>query len=324
MHQQIHRRTLLAGAAAFALPPLRAQGLSYPAKPVRIIVSFTAGGTTDILARSVSQKLADRFKQAFVVDNKPGAGGNIGTELAARAAPDGYTLIVSSVGPITVNPTLYAKMSVNPLTDLVPVVQIADSPNVIVVNPAVVSAKTLEELLAYLKTQPDLANYGSTGVGTSSHLAAYMLTRRANVEATHIPYKGADALKDLLAGRIGFMFATVPSVIAHIQARKLRALAVSSAKRSRALPQVPTVAERGFPGFEASSWTGFFAPKNTPEDIVATLNAGVNAALPALESQMVREGADPVGGTPQQFRQFVAREYEKWRTVVRESGATAE
>jgi tripartite-type tricarboxylate transporter receptor subunit TctC len=285
-------------------------------------VAFTAGGTTDMLARAVSQKLSERFKQPFVVDNKPGAGGNIGTEMAVRAAPDGSTLMVNSVGPITVNPTLYPKLSFNPLTDLVPVVQIADAANVLVVHPSI-PATTLEQLVAFAKANPDKASYGSTGVSTSSHLAGFMLAKRTGMQATHIPYKGADALKDLLVGRIAFMFATVPSVISHIQAGKLRALAVSSARRSRALPGVPTVEERGFADFEAGSWTGFFAPKGTPEPVVAALNKAVNEALPSLEAQMVREGADPVGGTPQQFRQFVQKEFEKWRAVVRESGATA-
>jgi tripartite-type tricarboxylate transporter receptor subunit TctC len=318
----ITRRTVLAGAAAFAAPALWAQSAAWPERNVRVIVAFTAGGTTDILARAVSQKLSEKLKQPFVIDNKPGAGGNIGTEMAARSAPDGYTLIVNSVGPIAVNPTLYTKLNINPLTDLVPVVQIADVPNVLVAHPSV-PAKTMEEFLAWAKANPSQANYASTGVGTSSHLSGYMLAKRAGFTATHVPYKGADALKDLLAGRIQFMFATIPSVIQHIQAGGLRAIAVSSAKRSRSMPDVPTVAERGFPGFEAGSWFGFFAPKGTPDNVIATLNKAVNEVLPSLGDQMIKEGADPVGGTPEQFRQFVMKEYEKWRVVVRESGATA-
>jgi tripartite-type tricarboxylate transporter receptor subunit TctC len=207
--------------------------------------------------------------------------------------------------------------------DLVPVVQIADVPNVLVVHPSV-PAKTVAELVAYAKANPGKLNFGSTGIGTSSHLSGYMLSKRTGAEYTHIPYKGAEALKDLLAGRVQFMFATIPSVIAHIAAGTLRPVAVTSAKRSRSMPDVPTVAESGFPGFEAGSWFGFFAPKGTPAPVIAALNKAVNDALPALESQMVREGADPVGGTPAQFAQFVQREFDKWRTVVRESGATAE
>ena len=321
----LRRRGFVAGAAAaLALPRLAsAQAADYPNKPVRVLVAFTAGGTTDILARAVSQKLTERFKQPFLVDNKPGAGGNLGTELAARSAPDGYTLIVNSVGPIAVNPTLYRKLNINPLADLVPVVQLADVPNVLVVHPSL-PANTLEEFLAYAKANPGKLNYGSTGIGTSSHLSGFMLSQRTGAETTHIPYKGAEALKDLLAGRVQFMFATIPSVIQHIHAGKLRALAVTSAGRSRSLPEIPTVAERGFPGFEAGSWFGFFAPRGTPEAVIAELNKAVNDALPSLQEQMIREGADPVGGTPVQFGLFVQKEYEKWRGVVRESRATAD
>ncbi|MCU0937563.1 MAG: tripartite tricarboxylate transporter substrate binding protein [Burkholderiaceae bacterium] len=298
---------------------------AWPSKPVRVVVAFTAGGTTDILARSISQQLGDKLKQSFVVDNKPGAGGNVGTEMVVRAAPDGYTLIVNSVGPIAVNPTLYPKLAYNPLTELVPIVQIADVPNVLVVHPAL-PVKTFEEFVAYAKANPGKLNYASTGIGTSAHLSAFVLGKRAGIDATHVPYKGADALRDLLAGRVQFMFATIPSVIQHIQSGALRAVAVTSVKRSRALPEVPTVAESGFPGFEAGSWFGFFGPKGIPGEVVTTLNRAVNEiiAAPAMEAQLIKEGADPAGGTPQQFAQFVQREYEKWKTVVRDSGATSE
>jgi len=321
--QGLTRRTLLLAAGAAASPLALAQASDYPTKPVKVIVAFTAGGTTDILTRAVSQKLSEKLKQPFVVDNKPGAGGNLGTEIAARSAPDGYTLIVNSVGPIAVNPTLYKKLAINPLTDLVPVVQIADVPNVLVVNPSV-PAKTLKEFSAFAKANPGKLNYGSTGIGTSSHLSGYMLGKRTGAEYTHIPYKGAEALKDLLAGRIEFMFATIPSVIQHIKSGGLRALAVTSANRSRSLPDVPTVIESGFPNFEAGSWFGFFAPKGTPEAVITTINKAVNESLPSLEAQLVREGADPVGGSPAQFAQFIQKEFEKWRVVVRESGAVAE
>ena len=314
---------LMLGLSLAALPNAWAQ--PYPQKPVKVVVAFTAGGTTDILGRLVSQQLSDKLKQPFVVDNKPGAGGNLGTELVVRAPADGYTLLVNSVGPIAVNPTLYGKLPYNPLTDLVPIVQIADVPNVLVVHPSV-PAQSLEELVTYAKANPGKLNYGSTGIGTSSHLSSFMLGKRVGFEATHVPYKGADALKDLLAGRIQFMFATIPSVMQHITAGKLRPLAVSSLKRSRSMPEVPTVAEKGFAGFEAGSWFGFFAPKGTPESVIAVVNKAVNEvlAVPAIEQQMVAQGADPAGGTAAQFGQFTQREFEKWRTIVRESGARAE
>ncbi len=196
-------------------------------------------------------------------------------------------------------------------------------PNVLVVNPDV-PAKTLEAFIAYAKANPGKLNYGSTGVGTSSHLSSFMLSKQTGAQTTHVPYKGANALTDLLGGRIDFMFATIPSVIAHIKAGKLRPLAVSSAKRSRSMPDVPTVAEKGFPGFAAGSWFGFFAPKGTPAEVIALVNKSVNDALPSLEAQMIREGADPVGGTPAQFGKFTREEYEKWKVIVRDSGATAE
>ena len=319
--------SLLAGLAAIWLTGLAiiAHAQAYPTRPVRVVVAFSAGGTTDILARSVGQQLSERLKQPFVIDNKPGAGGNIGTELVVRSAPDGYTLIVDSVGPIAVNPTLYKGLTYDPLTDLIPIVKIADVPNVLVVHPSL-GVRNFEAFIAYAKANPGKLNYGSTGIGTSSHLSGFMLCKRAGIDATHIPYKGADALNDLLVGRVQFMFATIPSVIQHIQAGKLLPIAMSSAKRSRSLPDVPTVIENGLPGFEAGSWFGFFAPKGTPEPIIALLNRAVNdiLAVPSIEKQLIREGADPVGGTPAEFGQFVQREYEKWKLIVRESGATPE
>ena len=204
-----------------------------------------------------------------------------------------------------------------------PVVQIADVPNVLVV-PAALPVKNFDEFVAYAKANSGKLNYSSTGVGTSSHLSGFMFSERIGAQATHVPYKGADALNDLLSGRVQFMFATIPSVISQIQAGKLRALAVTSAKRSRSLPDLPTVAEKGFPGFEAGSWFGFFAPKGTPAEVVTRVNQAVNEILPSLQAQMVREGADPVGGSPQQFGDFAHKEYEKWKVVVKASGATVD
>jgi len=301
------------------------QTAAYPNKPVRVVVAFSAGGATDTIARSVGQQLGDKLKQSFVIDNRPGRGGNIGTEFVVRAAPDGYTLIVNTVGPMTVNPTLYKKLPYNPLTDLVPVAMIADVPHVLVVNPSV-PATTLDDFTIYAKGNPGQLSYGSGGIGTSSHLAGFMLARRAGFEATHVPYKGVDALNDLLTGRLHFMFATVASVTQHIQAGRLRGIAVTSSTRSRFLPNIPTVAERGFPGFQAGYWMGMYAPKGTPEEVIATLNKAVNEiiAKPATQVQMRREGAEPVGGTPAMLGHFTQKEFEKWRALVRESGATVD
>jgi tripartite-type tricarboxylate transporter receptor subunit TctC len=313
----------LAALAVLAAGAAAAQ--QYPARPVKIIVAFTAGGTSDIMARTVAQRLSERFGQPFVVENRPGAGGNLGTEVVVRAPPDGYTLIINSVGPMAVNPTLYKNLSYNPLTDLVPIAQISDVPNVLVV-PSSLNLATMEQFIAYAKAKQGDLNYGSTGIGTSSHLSSFMLGSRAGFQATHIPYKGAEVLKDLLTGRLQFMFATIPSVIAHIKAGTLTAIAVSSVKRSRSLPGVPTVAESGFPGFEAGSWFAMFAPRGTPAEVIATLNRAVNEIIAekAIESRMIVEGADPIQRTPEALGQFVRGEYEKWRAVVRESGAVVD
>jgi len=309
--------------AAFGLPAAHAQ--DWPNKTVKIVVAFTAGGTTDILARMIGQKMAEKHKQPFIVENKPGGAGNIGTEFVVRAPADGYTIMANSVGPIAVNPSLFAgKISYNPVFDLAPIGQIADVPNVLVVHPST-GIKTMEEFLKYAKANPNSLNYASTGMGTSSHLSGFLLGSKAGFKAEHIPYKGAEALKDLLAGRVQFMFATIPSVIQHIKVGKLTAIAVSSKNRSRSMPDVPTVAESGFPGFEASSWFGFFAPKGTPREIIVALNKTLNEALTdkEIDARLTLDGADPAPGTPEKFGEFVKAEYEKWAEVVKASGATS-
>ncbi|OZI18205.1 ABC transporter substrate-binding protein [Bordetella genomosp. 7] len=303
---------------AAALPAQAA----YPERPVKVVVAFTAGGTTDKLTRSVSDKLGQQLSESFIVENRPGAGGNIGTEYVVRSDPDGYTLIVDSVGPIAVNPSL-GKLSYDPLTDLVPIVQIATVPNVLVVPPTL-PVKDFAGFLEYAKSKKSL-NYGSTGVGTSSHLSSFLLMQEVGVpDATHIPYKGADAINDLMAGRLDFMFATAPSVMGQIRSGKLRALAVSTSARSPSLPELPTVAESGFAGFDAGSWFGFFAPKNTPAEVIATINKGVNTALPDLHEQLLAEGANPVGGSPEDFGRFTRAEYEKWKKILQQADVKAQ
>ncbi|SAI01480.1 putattive exported protein [Bordetella ansorpii] len=315
-------RALLAGATlAGACAALPAAAADYPARPVKVVVAFSPGGTTDTLTRSITNILSKKLGQSFIVENRPGAGGNIGTEYVVKSAPDGYTLIVNSVGPIAVNPSLN-KLSYNPLTDLLPMAQIATVPNVLVVPPNS-PARDMKSFLAYVKTRKNL-NYSSTGVGTSSHLSSYMLMDQLGVQATHVPYKGADAVNDLLAGRIDFMFATIPSVIGQIRAGKLRPLAVSTLRRSTTLPDLPTVAESGFPGFDAGSWFGFFAPKGTPRGVIDRINHEVNAALPALHEQMLSEGAEPVKGSPEQFGAFIKTEYDKWAALVKKFDAPAQ
>jgi tripartite-type tricarboxylate transporter receptor subunit TctC len=293
---------------------------TYPDRPVKIMVGFTAGGTTDVIARAIANELPSRMKGAsFVVENKPGAGGNIGTADVIKAAPDGYTILMASVGPLTINPSLQ-KLAYNPLKDLEPIILVADVPNVLVVNPSK-GIKNFKEFEAYAKANSGKLNYASTGVGTSAHLSSFMLMQRMGIDAVHIPYKGAEALNDLLAGRTEFMFATIPSVIAQIKSGKLIAIAVSSLERSRSMPDVPTVAESGFPGYASGSWFGLLAPKGTPKDIIEKLNKEVNAIMPNLEQRFVAAGADPVGKSPAVFAEFMAKETAKWKKVVEDSNA---
>ena len=306
-------------ATLAAVAPAAAQ--QYPTRPVKIIVAFTAGGTTDIMARTLAPRLSERFKQPFIIENRPGAGGNLGTEMAVRAAPDGYTILVNTVGPMAVNPSLYKNLPYNPLTDLVPIAQISDVPNVLVVHPAL-KVTTMDAFIAYAKAHSGELNYGSTGIGTSSHLSSFVLASRAGFNATHIPYKGAEVLKDLLSGRLQFMFATIPSVIAHIKAGNLVAIAVSSTKRSRSLPDVPPVAESGFPGFEAGSWVGIFAPRGTPPEVIAALNKAAVEAMKdkAVIDKLSVQGATLVGNSPDEFRAFIDSETKKWAKVIKDAG----
>jgi tripartite-type tricarboxylate transporter receptor subunit TctC len=294
----------------------------YPSKPVRMVVAFTAGGTTDILAREVAQQLGQTLGQSVVVENRPGAGGNIGTDYVGRSDPDGYTLLATSVGPVAINPTLYSKLKVNPQTDLAAVAPIADVPNVLVVSPTL-PVKTVQELVAYAKAHPNTLNFSSTGVGTAAHLSGVLFNERTGAKTTHVPYKGADALNDLLAGRVQFMFATIPSVISHIRGGALRPLAVTSRKRSAALPEIPTMAEAGVPNLVTGAWFGLFAPKGTPKAIVATLNKAVNDALnkPEVRTKMSQQGAEAMQLAPEAFGKFVLAEYEQWKPVVIQSGA---
>jgi tripartite-type tricarboxylate transporter receptor subunit TctC len=315
--------------AALALPLLALPGLAraqgFPSKPVRIVVAFTAGGTTDIIARLVGAQLERRWGQPVVIDNRPGAGGNIGADHVVKSPPDGYTLLVGSVGPLAVNVSLYRNMPYDPRRDFAPVTLLAGVPNVLIVRPDF-PARSLADLVAEAKKRPGQLSYASTGAGTSSHLSGVMLDGMAGIQTIHVPYRGAVALNDMLAGRVDFMFATIPSVIEQIRAGRFRAMAVSSTARSRSLPDVPTMVELGFPDFDASSWFGMVAPARTPPEIVNRIADDVHAILrdPAIERQMIDQGADPVGNGPQAFAAFIAREVDRWAAIVRASGATPE
>ena len=300
-----------------------AQAPAYPSKPIRLVVPFPPGGATDILAREVAQKLTEAWGQSVVVDNRPGAGGNIGAELVARAAPDGYTLLMGTVGTHAINASLYAKLPYDHVKDFAPVILVAGVPNVLVVNPAL-PVNTVAELIAYAKANPGKLNFASSGNGTSIHLSGELFKVMAGVQMTHVPYKGsAPAVADLISGQVQLMFDNLPPSLPQIKAGKLRALAVTSATRAPALPDVPTIAEAGLPGFEASSWFGVLAPAGTPPAIVARLNAEIAKwlASPEAREKLSKQGANAAGGSPEDFAKHIAAETTKWAKVVKDSGA---
>lgn len=319
----VSKKWLVSTAGAFIMTAsgvVLAQAADYPDKPVKIMVGFSAGGTTDIISRAVANELVQIIPNSnFVVENKPGAGGDIAAADVSRATPNGYTLLMASVGPMAINPTL-KKLKHDPLKDLTPIILVADVPNVLVVNPST-GIKNFKDFEAFAKANDGKLNYPSTGPGTSAHLSGFMLMQRMGIKATHIPYKGAEALNGLLAGQTDFMFATIPSVIGQIKAGKLTPIAVTSLKRSRSLPDVPTVQELGFPGYQAGSWFGLLAPTGTPQAIIDKVNKDVNQVLPKLEQRFIAAGADPVGGPPKVFADFIMSEYTKWKKVIEDSGA---
>jgi tripartite-type tricarboxylate transporter receptor subunit TctC len=319
-----HAALFLLGVSAFALAAIAgAQAPAYPTKPIRLVVPFPAGGATDILAREVAKHLTDAWGQSVVVDNRPGAGGNIGSELVAKAAPDGYTLEMGTVGTHAINASLYSKMPYDHVKDFVPVILVAGVPNVLEVNPAL-PVNSVQELIAYAKANPGKLNFASSGSGTSIHLSGELFKVMAGVQMTHVPYKGsAPALQDLIGGQVQLMFDNLPPSLPQIKAGKLRALAVTSAGRAPALPDTPTVAEAGLPGFEASSWFGVLAPAGTPPEIVNKLNAEIAKwlASPGAKEKLANVGANIAGGTPEDFARHIQAETTKWAKVVKESGA---
>jgi len=320
MISMLHRGFL---GVLLALVAALACAQTYPTKPIRLVVPFPPGGATDILARDVAQKLTEAWGQSVIVDNRPGAGGNIGSELVAKSAPDGYTLEMGTVGTHAINASLYAKMPYDHVKDFTPVILVAGVPNVLVVNPAL-PANSVAELIAYAKANPGKLNFASSGNGTSIHLSGELFKVMAGVQITHIPYKGsAPALQDLLSGQVQMMFDNLPPSLPQIKAGKLRALAVTSLIRAPALPDVPTLSESGLPGFEASSWFGILAPAGTPAPIVAKLNAEIAKwlATPEAKEKLAKQGANAAGGTPDDFAKHIAAETAKWAKVVKDSGA---
>ena len=313
-------------ALALSAFPVAGLAQAYPNRSVRLVVPFPAGGTTDILARAMAQKLTESLGQAFVVDNRPGAGGNIGADIVAKSTPDGYTLLMGTVGTHAINPGLYPKMPYDHVKDFAPVVLVAGVPNVLVVNPGV-PVKTVAELVALARDKPGTINFASSGSGTSIHLSGELFKSLTGTQITHVPYRGSSpALTDLIGGQVQIMFDNLPSAMPHIKGGKLRAIALTSSKRAPALPDVPTIAESGvasLASFDATSWFGVFAPAGTPRDVVLKINADANKALQSAEmkEKLLSQGAEAVGNTPEYFADYIKAETTKWAKVVRDSGA---
>lgn len=311
-----------AAALALAFASTAQAQADYPSRPIRIVVPFPAGGATDIAARLLAERMGMDWKQPVTVDNRPGAGGNIGSDVVAKSAPDGYNLIMGVTGSHAINISLYARMPYDPVKDFEAISQVAIVPNVVVVHPSV-PAGTLAEFVALAKKEPGKLNYASLGNGTAAHLTMEMFKSAAGINLTHIPYKGsAPAVADLIGGQVQAMIDGLPSALPHVQAGKLRALALTSAKRSPAAPELPTIAE-SYPGFSADAWSGLFGPKGTPKAVVDKIAAETQAILktPEVRKRLGELGAEPVGSTPAEFTQFVQHEIDKWARVVKLSGA---
>jgi tripartite-type tricarboxylate transporter receptor subunit TctC len=299
---------------------------SWPAKPIRIIAAQSAGGVTDMLARTLAQKFNEAWKLPVIVENRPGAGGAIGTEVAAKSAPDGYTLLLSSAGPIVINPGLYPKLGYDPLKDLVPISYLVSSPLMLVTHPSV-PARTVRELIALAKAQPDKLSYGSGGSGSPPHLTAELFKSTAGIAMTHIPFKGsAPSVLALVAGQVDLSFSTVVISLPQVRTNRLRALAMTSPARARAVPDLPTMIEAGVPGFESQQWFGLFAPAGLPKDIQNKLYAESARImnLPEIRERIANDGGEPGALSQEQFAAFIRADAARWSQVVRISGATAE
>ncbi len=299
---------------------------SYPAKPIRLIIPFPPGGSTDILGRSLAQKLSEAWGQQVIVDNRGGAGGTIGADLAAKAPADGYTLLMGHIGTLAVNVALYPRLSYDPVKDFTPVSLVALVPNVLVVHPSL-PAKTVADLVAYARANPGKLNYSSGGNGSAAHLAVEYFKLQTKTDIVHVPYKGTGpSVTDLIAGQVSMTMTGAPAVMPHVQSGRIRALGVSSPQRIPALAQIPTVAESGVPGFDATQWYGVVAPAGTPRDIVAKLNAEIRKIMQSKEmlERLNTEGAISAAGTPEQFDAYIKSEIARWGAVVRAAGMKAD
>lgn len=304
---------LLAAAAQFSAAQ------TYPSKPIRIVVHFPPGGPTDLVARAVGQKLNEAWGQQVIIDNRPGAGGVLGVDLVVRAAPDGYTMLLGTGGSMSIAPAIGIKASYNVFSDLAPISLVVINPQLLVLHPSL-PVNSVKELIKFAKSKPGQINYASVGPGSPQHLGMEMLKSMAGIDMLHIPYKGtAPAITDVLAGQISLMFNSMPSVLPHVKNKKLKGIAVSSAKRSAAAPDIPTVAEAGLSGFAYVTWYGLYAPAATPKDIVAKLNAEVVRILtaPELSQRFASQGAEPASSTPEQLARHMRDEYESWKKVIK-------
>ena len=315
-------RVLALAATGLALAAGSALAQTWPTKPIRLVVPFAAGGSTDVTARLVGKALSERLGQPVVIDNRPGAGGNIGADAVAKADPDGYTLLLSTSTTHATNPSLYKTLPFDVQADFAPISLTAFIPNILVVNPSV-PVDTVAEFIAYLKQNPDKLSFGSAGSGSSQHLSGELFKSMAGVRMVHVAYRGgAPALNDLLSGQIQVLFAPLVEVLHQVQAGKLKALGVTTIKRSALMPAVPTIAET-LPGYEVALWNGLLAPARTPEAIIATVNRAVVDALRSddMKARLAQQGSEAVGNTPEEFRAFIAAELVKWAKLVQISGA---
>jgi tripartite-type tricarboxylate transporter receptor subunit TctC len=320
------RSTFAVFAAALLAALPAAQAADYPTKTIRMVIAFSPGGPSDILSRLIGSKLSERMGQAFVFDNRPGAGGNVAGEIVATSPADGYTLMIANNSILAANSSLYKKMTYNPAKDLVPVTWVASQPNILVVHPSI-PAKSVQELIDYLKSQPGKLNYASSGSGAAAHLAGELFKSMTKTDMVHIPFKGAGpAITDVLAGRSQMIVATALSVKAYIDANRLRPLGVTTLKRMDTMPNLPTIAESGVPGFEASTWHGMVAVNGTPRAVQQKLNVEVNAVLkdPQVAKFLESQGAIIEGGSAEKFAAHIKAEIPKWAKVIKDSGARAD